>query len=110
MIKRLVLLNVHSTLILISLIICTAQNVAQAQPTFTDSTFSKGWTSVLLPTSVSGSTCTAIYDKASGNPKPGRTTTHTYPTGLIECAHLFSPALFNPANQRIISLTYAYDL
>jgi hypothetical protein len=42
---------------------------------------------------------------------PSRTTTHTYPTGLIECAHRFSSAVYDPVGQgAIVSLSYSYDL
>src|ERR1051326_8607774 len=104
-------LNYFLTWILASLAIFTAQNVVQAQ-TFQDSTFSAGWSDVLLPNSTSApATCAATLDTTNGNPAPSRATTHTYGMGKIYCAHLYAPSAYNPATQgQIVNLSYSYDL
>jgi hypothetical protein len=103
--------------ILLPLIMLTLQNAAQAQVVFTDSTFNNAdWNDALLtPPSVSGAICKASQDPV-GNPSSlSRTTTHTYPVGQIDCAHLYRQSIptstYDPSTQgEIVSLSYSYDL
>jgi len=98
---------------LLSLVVLSAQNVAQAQTfTFTDTTFNNSdWNSVKLPNSTPSASFTASQDLTNGSSSPSRLTTHINPPGSIFVAHLSVPSTYDPASQgEIVKLSYSYDL
>jgi hypothetical protein len=79
--------------------------------TFSDNTFPNSfWQDIVLPTSAAGAKCTSYQDGSNGTPAPSRFTEHVYPPGWIDCAHIFTQAIYDPASQgEILALGYSFN-
>lgn len=87
--------------------------VARSTATFTDGTFTSGWTDTKMvdTTFGSGATYNAQNLSTGGNPFQHREVTHVFGNGTILVGHFKSSFTWNPGSQgSITSLDYSYDL